>query len=216
MILLLFTFCSYSQEIVEKRIHSNLDKVVIEFDLIDNIQLFNNKEGPDIIVRAEGSTQIPNYQLKEHNGYVLIKDYESFDADAAFYADKVCSVEPNYASYQIYIPKNRILYISFKEGNFYTESFDGAINLKIENGTLKMTGILDDTNIQLNSGSVSMNEVKHAKIDAETNLGTLSTDLVDPSTNKDGRKLIQSEGDASISLKIRAIMANIYLYGSKG
>ena len=53
-------------------------------------------------------------------------------------ADKVCSVEPNYTSYQIYIPKNRILYVSFIEGNFYSESFQGDLNLKVEDGILKL------------------------------------------------------------------------------
>ena len=216
MILLLFTFCSYGQEIVEKKIHSNLDELVIEFDLIDNIRLYNNKTGSDIIVRAEGSTQIPNYQLKEHNGHVLLKDYKPFDPDENLDIDKVCSIEPNYTSYQIYVPQDKTLYISFIEGNFYAEGFIGILNLKVEDGIIKLTRILDDTNIQLNSGSVTINEVKHTKIDAETNLGTLLTDLADPINNKERRKLIQSEGDARSALIIKTIMANIYLYGSKG
>jgi len=216
LILFLFTFCSYGQEIVEKKIHSNLDEIVIEFDLIDNIRLFNNKADSDIIVRAEGSSQIPNYQLKEQNGHVLLKDYKPFDPNEDPDADKVCSIEPNYTSYQIYIPKNRTLYISFIEGNFYAEAFEGELNLKVEDGIIKLNNILDDTNIHLNSGSVTINEVNHARIEAETNLGALITDLVDPLTNKDRQKLFQSEGEASSSLIIKTIMANIYLYGSKG
>jgi len=216
LILFLFTFCSYGQEIVEKKIHSNLDEIVIEFDLIDNIRLFNNKADSDIIVRAEGSSQIPNYQLKKQNGHVLLKDYKPFDPNEDPDADKVCSIEPNYTSYQIYIPKNRTLYISFIEGNFYAEAFEGELNLKVEDGIIKLNNILDDTNIHLNSGSVTINEVNHARIEAETNLGALITDLVDPLTNKDRQKLFQSEGEASSSLIIKTIMANIYLYGSKG
>ena len=216
MVLLLFIFYSYGQEIVEKKIHSDLEEIVIEFDLIDNIRLFNNIAGSDIIVRAEGSTQIPNYQLKEHNGHVLLKDYRPFDPDEDLDIDKVCSVEPNYTSYQIYVPQDRTLYISFIEGNFYAEGFKGMLNLKVEDGIIKLTRILDDTNIQLNSRSVTINEVKHTKIDAETNLGTLLTDLADPNIKQDRRKLIQSEGDATNSLMIKTIMANIYLYGSKG
>jgi len=216
LILLLFTFYTYSQEIVEKRIDSKLEEVVIEFDLIDNIQLFNNHDGSDIIVRAEGAVQTPNYQLKEHNGHVLIKDYEPFDADDESDADKVCSIEPNYTSYQIYIPKNRILYVSFIEGNFYSESYQGDLNLKVEDGILKLSQILGQTNIQLNSGSVIIHEIKSTKIDAETNLGTLLTDLADETQIKDSRKLLKSDANPNSSLIIRAILANIYLYGSKG
>lgn len=216
MVLLLLTYYSYSQEIVEKRIDSKLDKVVIEFDLIDNIQLFNNHDGSDIIVRAEGALQTPSYQLKEHNGHVLIKDYERFDVNDESNADKVCNIEPNYTSYQIYIPKNRILYVSFVEGNFYSESYQGDLNLKVEDGILKLSQVLGHTNIQLNSGSVIIHEITSTKIDAETNLGTLLTDLADETQINDSRKLLKPHANPSSSLIIRAILANIYLYGSKG
>jgi len=216
LVLLLLTYYSYSQEIVEKRIDSKLDKVVIEFDLIDNIQLFNNHDGSDIIVRAEGALQTPSYQLKEHNGHVLIKDYERFDVNDESNADKVCNIEPNYTSYQIYIPKNRILYVSFVEGNFYSESYQGDLNLKVEDGILKLSQVLGHTNIQLNSGSVIIHEITSTKIDAETNLGTLLTDWADETQINDSRKLLKPHANPSSSLIIRAILANIYLYGSKG
>ena len=216
MVLLLLSFYSYSQEFVEKRINSKLEKVLIEFDLIDNIQLFNNHEGSDIIVRAESATQIPSFQLKEHNGHILIKDYESFDSNEESNADKVCSIEPNYTTYQVYIPKNKILYVSFIEGNFYSENYQGDLNLKVEDGVLKLNKIFGHTNIQLNSGSVFVHEIKNTKIDAETNLGTLLTDLADETQIKDSRKLLKSHANPSNSLIIRTILANIYLYGSKG
>jgi len=216
LVLLLLTFYTYCQEIVEKRIDSKLDEVVIEFDLIDNIQLFNNHDGSEIIVRAESAVQTPSYQLKEHNGHVLIKDYEPFDANDESNADKVCSIEPNYTSYRIYIPKNRILYVSFIEGNFYSESYQGDLNLKVENGILKLSQILGHTNIQLNSGSVIIHEIESTKIDAETNLGTLLTDLADETEIKDSRRLMKPHANPSNSLIIRTILANIYLYGSKG
>lgn len=216
MVLLLLTIYSYGQEIVKKSINSKLEKVLIEFDRIDNIQLFNNHNGSDIIVRAESTIQIPSFQLKEHNGHILIKDYESFDGNAESNADKVCSIEPNYNSYQIYIPKNKILYVSFIEGNFYSENYHGDLYLKVEDGVLKLSRIFGNTNIQLNSGSVFVHEIKNTKIDAETNLGTLLTDLADETQNKNRRKLLKPVAKPNSSLIIRAILANIYLYGSKG
>ena len=147
---------------------------------------------------------------------VLIKDYERFDVNDESNADKVCNIEPNYTSYQIYIPKNRILYVSFVEGNFYSESYQGDLNLKVEDGILKLSQVLGHTNIQLNSGSVIIHEITSTKIDAETNLGTLLTDLADETQINDSRKLLKPHANPSSSLIIRAILANIYLYGSKG
>lgn len=146
----------------------------------------------------------------------MIKDYEPFDTGQEFDEDKVCSIEPNYTSYQIYIPENRIVYISFIDGNFYSENYKGALNIKVEGGVLRMRNITGDTNIQLNTGSVFIHEIHNTKIDAETNLGTLLTDLDEETQNKDRRKLIKSDVNPSSSLRIRAILANIYLYGSKG
>ncbi len=154
--------------------------------------------------------------MKENNGHVLIKDNQPFVADKEFDEDKVCSVQPNYTSYQIYIPKNRILFVSFIEGNFYAENYKGEINPKVEDGILKLNNITEDTNIQLNSGSIFIHNIQNTKIDAETNLGILMTDLPVESTITSRKKLIQSAEDPSSSLIIRAIMANIYLYGSKG
>ena len=215
-VLLLFSFCAHSQEIVEKRITSDLDKIVIEFDLIDHIQLLNNNDSSDIIVRAEGSTQISSFQLKENGEQVLIKGKQLFVDNEEFDEDKVCSVEPNYTSFQIYIPKNRILFVSFIEGNFYADGYKGEINLRVENGIIKLKSITENTNIQLNSGSVFVHKIENTEIDVETNLGILITDLSDKTTSSPNRKLELSDSGTNKTLKIRAIMANIYLYGSKG
>ena len=146
----------------------------------------------------------------------MIKDYEHYEEDEDSNVDKICNIEPNYSSYQIYIPENKIIYISFLEGNFYSEDYLGALNLKVEDGILKLNSVLAYTNIQLNSGSVLIDEISNTKIDAETNLGILLTDLVEETQKNDSRKLMQSAGVPSSSLIIRTIMANIYLYGSKG
>ncbi len=216
MVLLLFSFCAFSQEIVEKRISSKLENIVIEFDLIDHILLLNNNDSEDIIIRAEGSLQVPNYQINEIDKHVLIAGKQLFVENTEFDEDKVCSVEPNYTSYQIYIPKNRILFISFIGGNFYADSYKGELNLRVEDGIIKLHNITENTNVQLNSGSIFVDKIEKTEIDAETNLGILITDLTDETTNTPKKKLELSDPETNKSLIIRTIMANIYLYGSKG
>ncbi len=216
MALIFCTVFAFSQEIVEKRFNSKFEKIVVEFDLIDHIQLFNSDSESEIFVKAEGSIQAPNFQIIEINGHVLLKDFELSSKEVIRDQDKVCSVQPNYASYQIYVPKNKQLYISVIEGNFYAKDFDGTLNLKVEDGIVKLNGMRNPVTVQMNSGSVFVHEVMNTKIDAETNLGILVHNLSVKSAERPKKKLNETIGDPKNSLLIRTILANIYLYGSKG
>jgi len=216
LVLILFTVFAFSQEIVEKRISSESDKIVIEFNLIDHIQLFNSDNASEIFVKAEGSIQTPSFQIVEINGYVLLKDFELSSEEVILDQDKICSVEPNYTAYQIYVPPNKNLYISVIEGNFYAKNFDGTLNLKVEDGIVKLNGMKDAVSAELNSGSIFVHEIRDTKIDAETNLGILVHDLSDEASKRPEKKLNETIGDEKNSLLIRTILANIYLYGSKG
>lgn len=206
---------AYGQEVVEQRIESKAKNIIIEFDLIDHIQLFNAVDQSTITVRAEGSVQSPSFQLEETDGHVLIRDNEPFVSEESLGDDKVCMIEPNYTSYQIYIPKNRTLYISFMEGNFYTDKFEGDLNLKVEDGIIKLKDMHFPVKLSLNAGSVFLQEIKNTKIDAETNLGSLVNDIAETESNMPIKKLLQTIGNPDNSIVIRTILANIYLYGSK-
>ncbi|MGI9530668.1 hypothetical protein [Lutimonas sp.] len=214
-VLLLFSYWSYGQKIVEKRIDSQLDNVLIEFDLIDHIEVFSST-GSEIVVRAEGELQTPKFQLSEQASHIVIQGHQQLNAEETFDQDKVCSVEPNYASYKIYIPENKVLFISFKEGNFYADAYDGVINLKVEDGIVKLNRLSYDTHIELNTGSVFVKNMIHTDIFAKTNLGTLVTDLPGKSPVRENNIFEKKGKETDTSLIIRAIMANIYLYESKG
>lgn len=184
-------------------------------DVIDHIQLFNSENESSIRVRAEGNGQSPNFELEENEGLVLLKDNELPAMDGLLGDDKVCSVEPNFTSYQIYIPKNRILYISFMEGNFYTENFQGDLNLKIEDGIVKLKDMHEPVKVMLNAGSVFVHNIRDTNIDAETNLGVLVNNISEEISGNPTSKLHYTYGNPNNSIVIRTIMANIYLYGVK-
>ena len=107
------------------------------------------------------------------------------------------------------------LYVSFLEGNFYADSFEGELNLKAENGVVKLKNIQDQVHISLNTGSVFIRDIGNTKIDSETNLGILVNDIVLEEGTKPNRKLFYTLGNPDNSIVIRTILANIYLYGSK-
>lgn len=204
------------QEIVEQTIASKAKTIIIEFDLIDHIQLYNSGDESSIKVRAEASGQSPSFQLEETGDQVLLRDNEQLVSAGSLGDDKVCMVEPNYTSYQIYVPKNRALHISFMEGNFYADKFEGDLNLKVEDGIIKLKDMNFPVKLSLNAGSVFLQDIRNAKIDAETNLGILVNHIFEEDTIMQSKKLLQTIGDPNNSIIIRTILANIYLYGSKG
>jgi len=206
---------AYSQEIVEKRIDSKAENILIEFDLIDHIDLLNSDDESIIIVRAEGTSISPSFQLEEKEGHVLLSDHEIKVVEESLGDDKVCQVEPNYISYQIYVPKGKTLYISFIEGNLYSNNFSGDLNVKVEDGIIKLRNMNDPVKLSLNSGSVFLNEIRNTKIDAETNLGVLINKLRYKDAVKPDKKLFQTIGKPENSIVIRTILANIYLNGPK-
>ena len=177
--------------------------------------MFNSNDESSITVRAEGAVQSPSFQLEEKDGHVLLKDNEMFVTEESLGDDKLCVVEPNYTSYQIYVPRNRDLYISFMEGNFYSDNFEGDLNLSVEAGIIKLKNMNDDVNVRLNSGSVFLHDIRNTKIDAETNLGVLVNNIPDQVEVKSNKKLHQTIGNPNNLIVIRTILANIYLYESK-
>ncbi len=177
--------------------------------------MFNSGDESSITVHAEGSVQTPSFQLEETDGHVLIRDNELLVSEESLGDDKVCMIEPNYTSYQIYVPKNRALYISFMEGNFYADKFEGDLNLKVEDGIIKLKDMNFPVKLSLNAGSVFLHGLRNTKIDAETNLGILVNDISEEDSIMPNKKLYQTVGNPNNSIVIRTILANIYLYGSK-
>lgn len=196
--------------------YSSADEILIELDVIDHLQLINsNKEG-EIAVYAEALTEPPNYSIEEKGNSILIKDVRPIQIEEVEELDKVCSVEPNFTSYKVQIPRNKTVYVSIIEGNFYSDSFEGVLNLKIEDGIVKISDPEDDLNISLNTGSVIVKDIQKGVIHAETNRGILNTDLEGNDSVEPKKMLKYTIEKSGRSINIRTIMANIYLYGIKG
>lgn len=177
--------------------------------------MFNSIDDSSIIVRAEGPVQSQSFTLKDTKGHVLLRDHEILDTEELLVNNKVCIVEPNYTSYQIYIPKHRSVYISFMEGNFYSENFEGNLNLKIEDGIIKLKDMQYPVNVSLNTGTVFLKDIRNTEIDAATNLGILMNNTSTEDKVEPQKKVFQTIGKPNNSIVIRTILANIYLYGSK-
>lgn len=206
----------FCQELVEKKIYSSADEILIELDLIDHIRLENSEKEDEIAVYAEALIEAPNYTIEEKGNTILIKDLRPIQIEEAAELDKVCSVEPNYTSYKVHVPKNKTVYVSVIEGNFYSDAFKGALNVKIEDGIAKLSDPEDHINIVINTGSVIIKDIEKGVIDAETNMGILNVDFDCNDSNESKKVFKDTLGTSDRSINIRTIMANIYLYGRKG
>ena len=101
------------------------------------------------------------------------------------------------------------------EGNLYADNFEGDLNLKVEDGIIKLRNMNDPVKLSLNSGSVFLNEIRNTKIDAETNQGVLVNDLIKEGNINSNKRLVETIGSPDNLIIIRTILANIYLDGTK-
>lgn len=201
----------FSQHLIEKSINSGAEQIILEFNAINQIQLFNSEGDPDFLILAEGKTHLPMFVIKEVNGVVYVEENEIRADKETDGLDKVCIVEPDFTSYQVYVPRGKDVYVSFIEGNLYAEGFRGNLNIIVENGIIKLNHINDSVKVRLNSGSIYVENLENAFVDAETSLGSL---IIDPSLEgfSEGEKhLVENLGNASKKLLIKTILANVYL-----
>lgn len=201
----------FSQHLIEKSINSGAEQIILEFNAINQIQLFNSEGDTDFLILAEGKTHFPMFVIKEVNGVVYVEENEIRADKESDGLDKVCIVEPDFTSYQVYVPEGKDVYVSFIEGNLYAEGFRGDLNIIVENGIIKLNHINDIVKVRLNSGSIYVENIENAFVDAETSLGSL---IIDPSLEgfSEGEKhLVENLGNASKKLLIKTILANVYL-----
>jgi len=216
LILLFFTEYIFAQKIFEKSIHSSAYKIVIDFAMIDQVELITWQDDDKIVVIAESETnKSPNIIIEEKGDVVFIKSIvqvNTFEQNE-FDIDKQCSIQPLYPTYKIKIPKNRKIDISVLQGNFYTTNFKGDLNLKVDEGIVKINQFTGLVNVQINMGKVYMNDISDTKINVTSNMGNITSNLLIQDQSKNHLKGVFGKGKNE--LNIHAILANIQLKSAK-
>ena len=216
LILLLFTDNTFAQKIFEKSISSTAMKIVVDFNIIDQIKLTTWEKEDKIVVTAESEdNNIPNFFLEERNNIIFIKSVDVYFEQEVLEIDKQCSIQPIYTTYHIKIPENKKVDISFTQGNFYANNFKGDLNLKVEEGIIKINHFEGLVNVQINTGNVYFNEIKNIKIDVVSNLGLVNSNLLVENKNQSKNHLKGVFGKSFNELNVKAILANIQLKSSK-
>lgn len=216
LILLFFTDSTFAQKIFKKSINSSATKIVVDFNIIDQIELTTWENGDKIVVTAESeNNNIPNIFLEERDHIVFIKSIDAYFEQETLEIDKQCSIQPIYTSYRIQIPKNKKIDISFTQGNFYANNFKGDLNLKVEEGIVKVNHFEGLVHVQINTGNVYFNELENTKINVVSNLGLVSSNILMENQNQSKNHLKGVFGKNFNELNVKAILANIKLKPSK-
>ena len=98
--------------------------------------------------------------------------------------------------------------VSIVNGNFSSKDFHGNLQLKMEEGTIKMDSFKGDVLININIGNVNITEIEDCKIDVHSNLGKINSNL---ELEKDNNHFYGIVGNKKNSLNINAMLANIHL-----
>jgi hypothetical protein len=202
----------FAQKILKKSLNSNATKIIVEFNIIDQIDLITTEEKNRIIVIAESESETsPKITLEENNGIIFIKSNEIYFEENTLEVDKLCSIQPDYASYQLIIPKNKKIDISYTNGNFYSNKFVGNLNLKVEEGIVKINKFKGSVFLHINSGNVYFDGIRDTKLNVRSNLGIVSSNLYMKKSDQNKNYLNGVFEDSINELKVNAIIANIHL-----
>lgn len=208
--LMLCTVQIFAQYHFETTANSTSKRIFLELEVIDELRLFNSENKDEFLVKEIGKEQGRKLDFEEKEGSIYLNERILDLGEIEEEADKVCSIEPDYNTYELYVPKGVEVYLSIVYGNFKSNSFKGKLNLMVEKGIIKIKDLQGDSKVKINAGKVFVNDVENILIDAETNMGIIVAhqDLGMISENK--RKLNTRLGSGKDSLLIRAILANIY------
>ena len=212
LILLLFVANFYAQKIIEKSLISNASNLICEFEIVDEIVIFESISFNEITVSAESEeSNFPNFILEEINGNIFIKSIEVKIDPEGDELGKVCKVQPIYTSFKIMIPKGKNVLINYVDGNFYLNNFDGNLKLNLNDGIVNLNHFLGSVNIHMNGGNVYCTKIQNTKIDITSNMGIITSSLhLEDSLEKNNR-LKGVYGRKLNELNVNAITANIYL-----
>ena len=213
LILLFFVGNLFAQKFLKNSITTNSSEIVIELNIIDQIEIFvtDNIDKVTVITKSEDNKST-NFTLEDENGKVFIKSVENplyvINNDEV---EKLCSVQPIYTSYQVKIPKGKNVYVSFSQGNFYSNFFQGKLNLKLGDGIVKLNDFKGKIDVQINGGNVFCNQIENANIDINSNLGKVSSNLIAENSFQNMNQWKGLYGKRINELSIHAISANIHL-----
>jgi len=216
LILLFFGSNCFAQKIIKKSIKTNASSMIIEFNMIDQLDLVCSNSANEVVVISQNDkNQSPSVILKEKNGMLFIKSFQNATVIEESEIDKLCAIQPIYTSYKISIPKNKNIQVIYGQGNFMTENFSGNLKLKLQEGIVKIGKYSGEIAVTLYNGQVNCDAIQDSELNVNSNIGKVMANFELNNAIQNNHELKGVLGHKLNGLTIESIMANIELTAYK-
>jgi len=208
--MMLFVQNLTAQKITKKSFKSEANRIIVEFDYIDQVEIITTDITNQIAVISKSEEVTSSkISIEEVNDKLFIKSIDQNITGSDIAVIKLSNIRPMYSSYQILVPRNMNVDISIVNGNFNSKNFQGKLHLKMEEGTIKMDAFSGEVVIKINIGNVLITDIEDCSFDVRSNLGKINSNM---DLKKDNENhLYGMVGSKKNSLFIDAILANIHL-----
>jgi len=208
--MMLFVQNLTAQKTIKKSFNSKANRVIVEFDYIDQVEIITTDIANQIAVISK-SEEIASSKIsiEEVNDKLFIKSIDQNITGSDIAVIKLSNIRPMYSSYQILVPRNMNVDVSIINGNFNSKNFQGKLHLKMEEGTIKMDAFSGEVVIKINIGNVLITDIEDCSFDVRSNLGKVNSNIDLKNNNKN--HFYGMVGNKKNSLIINAILANIHL-----
>ncbi len=216
LILLFFGWNCFAQKIIKKSIKTNVSTIIIEFNMIDQLDLVCSNSANEVVVISQNDKNLsPSVILQEKNGVLFIASFENATLKEESEIDKLCAIQPIYTSFKISIPKNKNIQVIYGQGNFLTENFSGNLKLKLQEGIVKIGKYTGEIEVTLYNGQVNCDAIEDAELIVNSNIGKVMANFELNNAVQNNHELRGVFGEKLNSLMIESIMANIELTAYK-
>ncbi len=199
-----------AQKTLKKSFSSKANKIIVEFDFIDQVEIITTDVANQITVISKSEdVNSSKISIEEIKGKLFIKSIGHNIIGSDIAVIKLSNIRPMYSSYQIMIPRNMNVDVSIVNGNFNSTNFYGKLYLKMEEGTIKMNSFKGDVLININIGNVLIVDIENCSIDVRSNLGRVNSNFFLKKNNEN--HFYGIVGSKKNSLNINAMLANIHL-----
>ena len=208
--MILFVQNLTAQKIIKKSFNSKANRVIVEFDYIDQVEIITTNITNQIVVISKSEEVASSkISIEEINDKLFIKSIDQNTTGSDIAVIKLSNIRPMYSSYQILIPRNMNVDVSLVNGDFNSKNFQGKLHLKMEEGTIKMDSFRGEVVISINIGNVLISDIEDCSIDVRSNLGKINSNM---DLKKDNENHFYGiVGSKKNYLFINAILANVHL-----
>ncbi len=208
--MMLFVQNLTAQKTIKKSFNSKANRVIVEFDYIDQVEIITTDIANQITVISKSEEVASSkISIEEINDKLFIKSIDQNITGSDIAVIKLSNIRPMYSSYQILIPRNMNVDVSLVNGDFNSKNFQGKLHLKMEEGTIKMDSFSGEVVVNINIGNVLISDIEDCSIDVRSNLGKINSSI---DLKKDNENHFYGiVGSKKNFLFINAILANIHL-----